>query len=105
MRALIAILIALAVPGIPAAAAQQGTPPLLIPVTPAPPPPPPVAPAPVPSVVTPLPAPSYGVPPGVTSQVPYSSGGVVRSVYRGADKPRPKHRRWKKRFYQSSTTR
>lgn len=102
MRPVIAIIVALAAIGIPGALAQQGTPPLLIPVTPAPPPPPPVAPAPVPSVVTPLPSPRYGVPPGVISPVPYTSGGTVRSIYRAPNNPRPKHRRWKRRHYESS---
>jgi len=59
-------------------------------------------PAPVPSVVTPLPTPSYGVPPGVTGAAPLGSGGTVRSVYRGIDPPvRKKFRR--KRPLQSST--
>ena len=100
MRSVLAIMIALTAPGI-AGALAQGTPPLLIPVTPPPPPPPPVAPAPVPSVVTPLPSPSYGVPPGVTRSTPLGSGGTVRSVYRGSDHPR--HKKFRpKRPLQSS---
>jgi hypothetical protein len=94
-------MMALAGPGIPAALAQ-GTPPLLIPAPPAPQPPPLFRPPPVPSVVTPLPSPSYGVPPGVTSSAPLSSGGTVRSVYRGADQPKRKKFR-PKRPLQSST--
>jgi hypothetical protein len=59
-----------------------------------------VAPAPVPSVVTPLPQPSMGVPRNINSgPVIGGSGGTVRSTYRGSDgyaprKKRPKrHRR------------
>jgi len=100
MRLVIPLVIVLAVPA--PAFAQHGTPPLLIPVTPAPPPPPPVAPSPVPSVVTPLPTPSYDVPPCITGAAPLGSGGTVRSVYRGIDPPvRKKFRR--KRPLQSST--
>ena len=105
MRPTIAVLIVLAAPA--GALAQTGTPPLLIPAPPPPPPPPLFVPPPVPSVVTPLPTPSYGVPPGVGSNanVPLSSGGTVRSVYRGSDgvQPRKKKKRWRKRPYQSST--
>jgi len=102
MRSLLAIMIALTAPGIPDALAQ-GTPPLLIPVTPPPPPPPPVAPAPVPSAVTPLPSPSYGIPPGVTRTVPLGSGGTVRSVYRGADRHPGRKKFRPRRPLQSST--
>src|SRR5438309_2876043 len=85
------------------AAAQ--TPPLLIPAPPAPTPPPLFVPPAVPSVVTPLPTPSYGVPPGVGSNayVPLSSGGTVRSIYGGSGSGQPKKKRWRKRYYQSST--
>ena len=100
MRYIIAILFALMTP-LPGALAQQNLPPLLIPAPPAPTLPPLSAPLPVPSAVTPLPTPSYGVPPGVTSTVPFSSGGTVRSVYRGSDHRKSKRRRWK-RPYQSS---
>jgi hypothetical protein len=34
--------------------------------------------------------PSYGVPPGVGGTAPLSSGGTVRSVYRGSDGVPPK---------------
>src|SRR4051795_10230914 len=104
MRPVIAILFMLAAPA--SALAQTNTPPLLIPAPPAPTPPPLFVPPPVPSVVTPLPTPSYGVPPGVGSNayVPLSGGGTVRSVYRGSDSVQPrKKKRWRKRYYQSST--
>src|SRR3954465_8404234 len=103
MRLLFVVLVA-AIAGLGAAHAQN--PPLLIPAPPAPTPPPLFVPPPVPSVVTPLPTPSYGVPPGVGSNanVPLSSGGTVRSVYRGSDSVQPrKKKRWRKRYYQSST--
>lgn len=62
---------------------------------PAPPvivPPPPAAPAQVPSVVTPLPSPSYGIPPGVTG--PVYRGGSAGTVYQRAPKTkRPKIKR------------
>src|SRR5947199_9230863 len=99
MRLLSVILVA-AIAGFGAAHAQN--PPLLIPAPPAPPPPPLFVPPPVPSVVTPLPTPSYGVPPGVTSTAPLGGGGTVRSIYRGSDGA-PKKKRWRKRRYESST--
>jgi len=101
MRRTIAILIALAAPAIPAALAQQNTPPLLIPAPPAPTPPPLFVPPPVPSVVTPVPSPSYGVPPGVGSNAnaPLSSSSS-RVIYRDPG-GRP-NKRWKKRRYRSS---
>jgi hypothetical protein len=103
MRPVIAILLILAAPA--SAVAQANTPPLLIPAPPAPTPPPLFVPPAVPSVVTPLPTPSYGVPPGVGSNayVPLSSGGTVRSIYRGSGSGQPKKKRWRKRYYQSST--
>ena len=103
MRSVIAILMILAAPA--SSVAQTNTPPLLIPAPPAPTPPPLFVPPPVPSVVTPLPTPSYGVPPGVGSNayVPLSSGDTVRSVYRGSASVQPKKKRWRKRYYQSST--
>lgn len=100
MRRTIAMLIVLAMPTI--ASAQSGTPPLLIPAPPPPAPPPLFVPPPVPSVVTPLPTPSYGVPPGMTSNIPLGSGGTVRSVYRGSDHHKPKKFR-PRRPLQSST--
>jgi hypothetical protein len=105
MRAVIAMLALLVAPA-DALAQVSGNPPLLIPAPPPPQPPPLFVPPPVPSVVTPLPTPSYGVPPGVGSNanVPLSSGGTVRSVYRGSDGVQPKKKkRWRKRTYQSST--
>src|SRR5947209_2974456 len=103
MRPVTAILVLLAAPA--AALAQTNTPPLLIPAPAAPTPPPLFVPPPVPSVVTPLPTPSYGVPPGVGSNayVPLSGGGTVRSIYRGSDDVQPGKKRWRKRHYQSST--
>ena len=103
MRSAIAILIALAAPGGPVAFAQQNTPPLLIPAPPAPTPPPLFVPPPVPSAVTPVPSPSYGVPPGVGSNanVPLS-GSSSRVIYRDPGDRKPKKRRWRKPRYQSS---
>ena len=103
MRYIIAILSAAGMTPIPGALAQQNLPPLLIPAPPPPPPPPLFKPPPVPSAVTPLPSPTYGVPPGVISAVPLGSSGTVRSVYRGSDGVAPKKERWRKRHYQSST--
>lgn len=86
---------------LPAALAQAQNPPQGIPGTlPAAPPvivpPPPVAPPQVPSVVTPLPQPSYGIPPGVTAPV-YSGSGVTPSI-----RYRQPPRRHKKRRPRSS---
>src|SRR2546423_10020998 len=102
MRYITAIVLAGGRTRIPGARARQNLPPLLIRAPPPPPPPPLFKPPPVPSAVTPLPSPSYGVPPGVTSAVPLSSSGTVRSVYRGPDNPKPKKRRFR-RPLQSST--
>lgn len=93
MRYLTAILIALAVPGIPAAFAQHNLPPLLIPAPAAPTPPPLFVPPPVPSAVTPLPSPSYGVPPGATQAPLYGSGITPTVRYRHPVKPRKMKRR------------
>jgi len=101
MRPAIAILILLAAPA--SALAQTGTPPLLIPSPPPPLPPPLFVPPPVPSAVTPLLTPSYGVPPGVGGTAPLSSGGTVRSVYRGSDGVPPKKKPRFRRPHQSST--
>lgn len=92
MRYLIAILMALAAPGIPAFA-QHNLPPLLIPAPPAPTPPPLFVPPPVPSAVTPLPSPRYGVPPGVTQAPLYGSGITPTVRYRQPVKPRKMKRR------------
>src|SRR5256885_10388477 len=96
MRHIIAPLFAALMTPIPGALAQQNLPPLLIPAPPAPTLPPLSAPPPVPSAVTPLPTPSYGVPPGVTSTVPFSSGGTVPPVYPGADHRKPERRPWER---------
>jgi hypothetical protein len=53
--------------------------------------------------VTPLPSPSYGVPPGVGGTAPLSSGGTVRSVYRGSDGVPPKKKAALQAPHQSST--
>ncbi len=99
MRPAIAILMMLAAPA--SALAQSNTPPLLIPAPPAPTPPPLFVPPSVPSAVTPLPSPSYGVPPGVGSNanVPLSSSSRV--IYRDPGDRKPKKKRWRKRPYQS----
>ena len=93
MRILFAIVIALAA-GIPAASAQ-GVPPLLIPAPPAPPPPPLFVPPPVPSVVTPVRTPSYGVPSNINTSTPLSSSS--RAIYRQPADRKPKKKRWRKR--------
>lgn len=59
----------------------------------APPPPMPVAPAPVPSVVTPLPQPSYGVPRGINAGPVYSSGVTPTIRYRQPKKSKKKRPR------------
>ena len=64
-----------------------GTPPPGSPVPP-PPSPPAVAAPPVPSVVTPIPTPSYGIPPGVTR--PVIGGSSPLRVYGRAPAPRKK---------------
>jgi len=96
MRLLLIVLIAGAA-GLGPAYAQSGTPPLLIPVQPAPPPPPPVAPAPVPSVVTPIRTPSYGVPSNINTSTPLSSSGRV--IYRQPSGASPRDRVAKRSYY------
>ena len=96
MRLLFVVLIAAAV-GVGAAHGQSGTPPLLIPVQPSPPPPPPVAPAPVPSVVTPIRTPSYGVPSNINTGTPLSSSGRV--IYRQPSGATPSDRVAKRKSY------
>ena len=96
MRLWFVVLTATAV-GIGAAHAQSGTPPLLIPVQPPPPPPPPVAPAPVPSVVTPIRTPSYGVPSNINTSTPLSSSGRV--IYRQPADAIPRDRMVKRKYY------
>jgi hypothetical protein len=96
MRLLFVVLTAAAA-GIGLAHAQSGTPPLLIPVQPSPPPPPPVAPPPVPSVVTPIRTPSYGVPPNINTSTPLSSSGRV--IYRQPSGATPRDRVAKRKHY------
>ena len=93
MRYLVVILLAAVMTGSPAAFAQQNLPPLLIPTPPAPTAPPLVAPPAVPSVVTPLPSPSYGVPAGVTRAPSYGSSITPTLRYRAPVKPRKIKRR------------
>ena len=83
--------------------AQSGNPPLLIPVQPTPPPPPPVAPAPVPSAVTPIRTPTYGVPPNINTSTPLSSSG--RAIYRqpsATSSDRVARRKYKKKRRQTA---
>ena len=80
-----------------AAHAQSGTPPLLIPVQPPPPPPMPAAPPPVPSVVTPIRTPSYGVPSNINTSTPLSSSGRV--IYRQPAGASPRDRVAKRKYY------
>ncbi len=99
MRPLILILTAALASS--AALAQSGNPPLLLPQPPIVQPPPPVAPMPVPSVVTPLSQPSYGVPPNISTSTPL--GATPHAVYRQPADPSRKKKRGKKRRYQNST--
>jgi hypothetical protein len=96
MRSLFGMLIAAAA-SLGVAHAQSGTPPLLVPAPPAPPPPPLFVPPPVPSVVTPLPAPSYGVPPNINTSTPLSSSGRV--IYRQPSSARPSDRVAKRKYH------
>jgi hypothetical protein len=99
MRIPVAVLIALATAGFPAAFAQN-LPPLIAPAPPVVVPPPPVAPAPVPSVVTPLRTPDYGVPHGINTATPL--GGSPQAVYREPrDAPKRRHHR-RRHFHNSS---
>jgi hypothetical protein len=95
MRILFAIVIALAA-GIPAASAQ-GVPPMLIPAPPAPPPPPLFVPPPVPSVVTPVRTPSYGVPSNINISTPLSSSS--RAIYRQPPGASPRDRVAKRKYH------
>lgn len=82
----------------PAAFAQQsGNPPILLQQPPIVQPPPPVAPPPVPSVVTPLRQPSYGVPPNISTSTPL--GATPSVVYRQPADPPRKKKRGRKRFH------
>ena len=93
-RASIVFLVAAALLPVTALAQVSGNPPVLInpPTTPVIPPPP-VAPPPVPSVVTPLPSPTYGVPPGVTGSPSYGSGITPAYRYKQPTTYRKKKRR------------
>src|ERR1041385_9211009 len=95
MRLLSIILISLAALG--AAHAQSNPPPLLTPVQPPPPPPMPAAPPPVPSVVTPMRTPSYGVPSNINTSTPLSSSGRV--IYRQPSGASPRDRVAKRKYY------
>jgi hypothetical protein len=102
MRLLPVVLIA-GFAGLGLAHAQSGNPPLLIPVQPTPPPPPPVAPAPVPSAVTPIRTPTYGVPPNINTSTPLSSSG--RAIYRqpsATPSDRVARRKYKKKRRQTA---
>src|SRR5437588_7424183 len=94
MRPLFLVLIA-AVASLGAAHAQN--PPLLIPAPPAPPPPPLFVPPPVPSVVTPIPTPSYGVPSNINTSTPLSSSS--RAIYRQPSGASPRDRVAKRKYY------
>jgi hypothetical protein len=97
MRPLFVILIATFV-SVGAAHAQN--PPLLIPPPPAPTPPPLFVPPPVPSVVTPLPSPSYGVPSNINTSTPLSSSS--RAIYRQPSGASPRDRVAKRKSYKKS---
>jgi len=94
MRPLFVVLVA-AIAGLGAAHAQN--PPLLIPAPPAPPPPPLFVPPPVPSVVTPIQTPSYGVPPNINTSTPLSS--FSRAIYRQPSGASPRDRVAKRKYY------
>ena len=95
MRPALAILFMLAAPA--SALAQTGTPPLLIPSPPAPTPPPLFVPPPVPSVVTPVRTPSYGVPSNINTSTPLSSSS--RAIYRQPAGASPRDRVAKRKYY------
>jgi hypothetical protein len=94
MRPLFVVLI-VAFAGLGAAHAQN--PPLLIPAPPAPPPPPLFVPPPVPSAVTPVRTPSYGVPSNINTSAPLSSSG--RAIYRQPSGASPRDRVAKRKSY------
>jgi|1185.fasta_scaffold1987911_1 hypothetical protein len=94
MRLLFVVLVA-AIAGLGAAHAQN--PPLLIPAPPAPTPPPLFVPPPVPSVVTPIQTPSYGVPPNINTSTPLSSSS--RAIYRQPSGASPRDRVAKRKSY------
>src|SRR3954464_16056109 len=96
MRPVIAILLMLAAPA-SALAQVSGNPPLLIPAPPAPTPPPLFVPPPVPSVVTPIQTPSYGVPPNINTSTPLSSSS--RAIYRQPSGASPRDRVAKRKYY------
>src|SRR5436190_24401647 len=96
MRAVIAMLVVLAAPA-SALAQVSGNPPLLIPAPPAPTPPPLFVPPPVPSVVTPVRTPSYGVPSNINTSTPLSSSS--RAIYRQPAGASPRDRVAKRKYY------
>jgi len=96
MRPLFAAMIATAI-GLGAAHAQSGTPPLLIPAPPAPTSPPLFVPPAVPSAVTPIRTPSYGVPSNINSSAPLSSSS--RAIYRQPSGASPRDRVAKRKYY------
>jgi len=95
MRPFLVALIAVAAAGV--AHAQKNTPPLLIPAPAAPTPPPLFVPPAVPSVVTPVPTPSYGVPPNINTSTPLSSSS--RAIYRQPSGASPRDRVAKRKSY------
>jgi len=97
---LLFVVLTVAAAGIAAAHAQSGNPPLLIPAPPPPAPPPLVAPPPVPSVVTPIRTPSYGVPSNINTSTPLSSSGRV--IYRQPTGASPRDRVAKRKYYKKS---
>ena len=78
-------------------AAQAQNPPLLIPAPPAPTPPPLFVPPSVPSAVTAVPTPSYGVPSNINTSTPLSSGS--RAIYRQPSGASPRDRVAKRKSY------
>jgi hypothetical protein len=94
MRSVFVVLVA-AIAGLGPAHAQN--PPLLIPAPPAPTPPPLFVPPPVPSVVTPIQTPSYGVPPNINTSTPLSSSS--RAIYRQPSGASPRDRVAKRKYY------
>jgi hypothetical protein len=97
MRPLFVVLIA-ALASLGAAHAQN--PPLLIPAPPAPTPPPLFVPPAVPSVVTPVRTPSFGVPSNINTSTPLSSSG--RAIYRQPKGASPSDRVAKRKYYKKS---
>ncbi|MEJ0076328.1 MAG: hypothetical protein WDO17_12925 [Alphaproteobacteria bacterium] len=97
MRPLFVVFIA-ALASLGAAHAQN--PPLLIPAPPPPTPPPLFVPPAVPSAVTPVRTPSYGVPSNINTSTPLSSSGRV--IYRQPSGASPRDRVAKRKYYKKS---